>query len=276
MYANQNQPLSKENGIFDYHPPKAPIIGILSIPHSGEIRPQEFSSYLIDDFDILSRDVDTGVHQLVDIETLNQAGIAVLKANVHRACVDLNRAPEECVLNWKQNSRGETLVLSEPDDQTRALLTQKYHAPYFEMIKALVYELGKTAKKPSFIDLHSMPSRPTAYHLSKNPKQEKERPDFCLSDIEGLSCAKEFIDFAQAQLLKSYSKVYQNNPYFGGYVTRHVNERFPETNNIQIEIKRGLYLNEEKRELEPSKAGALKPVLTKALIEVFEKFAPRK
>lgn len=264
----------KSTDIFDYHPPKAPFIGILSIPHSGETRPAEFGRYLVEDVDVLSRDVDTGVHHLVDIEALNQAGIAALKANIHRACVDLNRAPEACVLNWKSNSLGEKLVVEEPDPKTRALLAQKYHAPYYEMIKALIHELAKSAKRPSFIDLHSMPSRPTEYHLKKNPRQEKRRPSFCLSDIEGLSCEPEFIDFAAGELGRTYPKVYKNNPYFGGHVTRHVNETYPGVNNIQIEISREIYLNEDSRELVGEKVAKLRPVLTQALTKTFQRFAP--
>lgn len=272
MHTKEIQGLSKDGQIFDYYPPKPPYIGILSIPHSGEAIPEEFKNYLVEDLEILSRDVDTGVHELVDIPALNEAGIAVIKANIHRVCVDLNRAEDVCVLNWRQNSRGENLVSADPDDEARGLLCQKYHAPYYEMLKALINELSLTRDRPSFIDLHSMPSKATAYHLKINPDQEIERPDFCLSDIEGKSCEKAFIDFAAGELAKSYPKVYQNNPYFGGHVTRHVDASFPEANNIQIEIKRGIYLDESKRQLDRSKVEKLRPVLTEALINTFKKF----
>lgn len=272
MNTKENQDLSKADRIFNYHPPKNGFIGILSIPHSGETIPDEFSKYLVDDQIALDKDVDTGVHQLVDIEALTEAGIAVLKANIHRVCVDLNRSPEICVLNWQKNSQGQVLVRSNPDEGTTTLLAQKYHAPYYEMIKALINELGKRAKKPSFIDLHSMPSTPTEYHLAITPNQEKERPDFCVSDIEGLSCEKPFIDFVCSQLEKSYNKVYQNKPYYGGHVTRHVNATFPGVNNIQIEVKRGIYMDEPKRALDSAKVAQLKPILTKALIETFKRF----
>lgn len=264
---------SKKTPIFDYYAPHGQFIGIVSIPHSGEIIPDEFKPFLIDDVVELSRDVDTAVDKLVDIDDLVKNGVGVLKANIHRVCVDLNRTPEACVLNWQKNSRGVEIVRKNPEDNDRDLLAQKYHAPYYEMMKAMINELFKFRKTPSFIDLHSMPSTPTKYHLDINPKQELERPDFCLSDIEGKSCEKAFIDFTSDQLKTAYDKVYQNNPYFGGHVTRHVDANYPGVNNIQIEIKRGIYLNEEQRTLNGKKVSKLKPVLTKALLETFKKFS---
>lgn len=273
MHTKEIKGLSKDGRIFDYFSPNGSFIGILSIPHSGETIPDEFRPFLIEDETTLSKDVDTAVHKLIDIPALNNAGIAVVKAHIHRVCVDLNRSPDICVLNWQKNSHGEELVRQNPDEEQKALLAQKYHAPYYEMLKALINELAKGQERPSFIDLHSMPSSPTKYHLEINPQQEKERPDFCLSDIEGKSCDKAFIDFPTNELAKSYEKVYQNNPYFGGHVTRHIDAQFPETNNIQIEIKRGIYLDEPKRLLDPAKVAKLKPVLTQALINTYKNFA---
>ena len=273
MNVFEKQKLASDGQIFTYYPPKGKFIGAVSIRHSGETIPEVFKEYLIDDFATLSRDVDTAVDQLVEIERLNEAGIAVIKANIHRACIDLNRPKETAALNWKQNSHGVEIVKKELSDSDRALLTQKYYAPYYEMLKALLNELKRDHKRPSFIDLHSMPSTPTQYHLNITPNQDMERPDFCVSDIEGKSCEKSFIDFVSDELSKTYNKVYQNKPYYGGHVTRHIDATFPEANNIQIEIKRGIYLKEAERVLNMELVAKLKPILTDALIATFEKFA---
>jgi len=96
-----------ENSIFRYYPPQNGYIGIISIPHSGEVIPTEFLPYLTKDLRAIAEDVDTKVDHLVDIELLTQNGIAVLVSNIHRVCVDLNRAEDICVLNWKKNSQGQ-------------------------------------------------------------------------------------------------------------------------------------------------------------------------
>ena len=259
--------------IFELYPAQADYIGIISIPHSGEHIPDEFKDYLIDDFVKLSRDVDTAVHELIDIDKLNKAGISVIKANIHRIAIDLNRPKENSMLNWKKNSHGEQLVIKEPSDEIRNELQLKYHMPYYEMLKAMINELSKSYKKASFIDLHSMPSKATEYHLKINPKQNVQRPDFCLSDVNGESCELSFINEFKTQLNKYYETVNINDPYFGGNVTREINKIFPRINNIQIEISRGIYLDESNRTLVTEKITKLKNSLTESLIDGFKKFA---
>lgn len=260
--------------VFDYYSPKNKYIGILSIPHSGEVVPDEFKEFLTDDLHAIGQDVDFKVDDLVDIQQLNDCGIAVIVAHIHRTCIDLNRAKDICVLNWKKNSQWIQLVENSPPDNQVKLLTQKYYAPYFEMLKALIHELHKHHNEEiSFIDLHSMPSKPTKYHLDINPNQKMQRSSFCVSDIEGLSCSKIFIDFA-CEMLKAFdNNVTQNDPYFGGHITRHIHATYKRINNIQIEINRGIYMDEEKRVLKEDLVKNLKPNLTKALVSTFEKFS---
>lgn len=265
---------SKLTNIFNYFAPKSSFKGILSIPHSGEEIPREFPPYLTSNKDSLGKDVDYKVNELVDIEKLNQAGIAVIVSNIHRTCIDLNRASDICVLNWKKNSHGERLVLKEPDTQTTYELTQKYYTPYYEMLKSMINALYKSQPSiVSLIDLHSMPSTPTKYHLDINANQKMERPDFCVSDIEGISCSKEYIDYVCEQLTSFSKLVTQNDPYFGGYITRHIHATYKNINNIQIEINRKIYMDEKNRQLKPELIKGLKVNLTKNLIATFNHFS---
>jgi len=264
---------TKTNEIFKFYPTHKKPIGLISIPHSGEEIPDEFKEFIIDDFVILSRDVDTAVHQLIDIKELNEAGISVIKANIHRIVIDLNRAQDQSMLNWKKNSHGENIVIKEPSAEIKHGFEIKYHAPYYEMLKALLNELSKTMNKASFVDLHSMPSKATDYHLKITPNQDKIRPDFCLSDVMGESCDENFIQEFKSQFDQFYKNVNINNPYFGGNVTREINKIFPHINNIQIEISRALYLDEMSRSIIDEKANILKENLTNILIKSFQNLA---
>ncbi len=257
--------------IFKYFAPKEPFIGIVSIPHSGEFIPEEFKPFLTDNLKALACDVDFKVDELVDIEKLNKAGIAVIVSTIHRTCVDLNRPEQSAVLNWKSNSKGEKLVVAEPDAKLKSLFESKYHIPYFEMLKTMIHELKKKVKLPiSFIDLHSMPSKPTEYHLKITPNQPLVRPDFCVSDIEGLSCSKQFIDSICKELEGFSSNVTQNIPYYGGHITRYINETYTDINNIQIEISRAIYMDEEDKVLIDDLVNPLKKNLTQSLISFFQ------
>ncbi len=256
--------------IFNFYPAKGEFIGVLSIPHSGEELPSEFRPYLSDNWDNLMQDVDYKVHELVDIEKLQTSGISVIKSNIIRTAIDLNRAKDKCLLNWLHNSKGVKIVNSSPSPEEAKVLIEKYYSPYYEMLKTLILELQTTMNIPSFVDLHSMPGVAEDYHLKINPDQDKVRPDFCISDISGISCEPSFIDNIVQNLSSSYSKVYKNNPYFGGNVTRFLNATYTPLNNIQIEISRGIYMDETNKTLKTQAAEGLKDRLTESLILFYQ------
>src|SRR3989338_8017675 len=95
-----------KNQLFTYYPSKNKLSVLISIPHSGTLIPEEFKQYLTEDITHLSQDVDYKVDELIYIEKLQSHGIGVIVALIHRICVDLNRAPENAVLFWINNTRG--------------------------------------------------------------------------------------------------------------------------------------------------------------------------
>lgn len=254
--------------IFSYYPPKLELKGIISIPHSGLETPEEVKSYLLDDQHILNTDVDFGVHHLLDIESCNNNGLAVIVSHIHRTSIDLNRPREKSLLNWKQTSKGVAIVTKEPGPQESEKILAKYYDPYFSMLYALIDNLKTAVDKPIFIDLHSMPSRATAYHMRANPEQDEFRPDFCLSDVHGTSATKEFIEGATKIFIDSGFNAQINKPYFGGHITRHINDKYTDINNIQIEINRSLYMNELSISLKSDNTD-FKGKLTKNIISSF-------
>jgi N-formylglutamate deformylase len=262
----------QKNPLFDFYPPLGTSFrGLLSIPHSGEIIPKEFRDFLFNDQQAFKQDLDYKVDQLVDIKRLQESGVAVIVANIHRICVDLNRAEENCVLFWKHNTQGRPIVSKTPDKSMESLFVENFHRPYFEMLKAILKDLeGKKKDLVSMIDLHSMPSTPTAYHLKQNPHQKKHRPDFCLSDRKGKTCRPDFISFFSDEFVNAGYETSLNEPYIGGYITEFV-DHF-RTNNIQIEINRRIYMDEQKHTLLPNEVSRLKLTLTSILIRGFERF----
>jgi N-formylglutamate amidohydrolase len=261
-----------KNPLFDYHAPLGSHSrGLLSIPHSGEDVPKVFENFLSGDLRAYQEDVDFKVNELIDIRALQSAGIAVLVAHVHRVCVDLNRAESNCVLFWKENTQGKKLVVKDPTESETEKFIETYHRPYFEILKSALNDLEKRKKgRVSMVDLHSMPSRPTEYHMKQNPNQKQTRPHFCLSDRKGKTCDPEFIQFFHSELVKRGHEASFNDPYVGGFVTEYVDQF--RTNNIQIEINREIYMDEKAKVLLPEKVAHLRPLLTEVLIKGFEKF----
>ncbi len=262
----------QKNPLFDFYAPLSQDFrGLISIPHSGEDIPSVFEKYLSGDLRAYKEDVDFKVNELIDIPVLQKAGIAVVVAHVHRICVDLNRAENNCVLFWKNNTQGKKLVTNDPNAEETQRFIETFHRPYFELLKSALNDLEKRKKSPvSMVDLHSMPSLPTEYHMKQNPNQKMTRPDFCVSDRNGKTCTPEFIQFFQQEFIRHGHETWPNDPYIGGFVTEFV-DRF-RTNNIQIEINRRIYMDEKTKELIASKVAYLKPILTDVLIAGFKCF----
>ncbi len=258
--------------LFDYYAPlSADYRGFVSIPHSGEDIPEVFKPYLSGDLDAYKEDVDFKVNELVDIEALQKSGIGVVVAHVHRICVDLNRSEKNCVLFWKENTHGKKIVTKDPDANEVERFVETFHRPYFEVIKSAIQDLEKRKKsRVSVIDLHSMPSGPTSYHLKLNPNQKMSRPDFCLSDRKGKTCEPEFINFFKTALSLRGHESGLNDPYLGGFITEYIDQF--RTNNIQIEINRSIYMDERSKTLIHEKVTKLKPILTDVLIQGFKQF----
>jgi N-formylglutamate amidohydrolase len=240
--------------IYNYYKATNKFKGLISIPHSGLIIPNEFKEYLIDDEKILNTDNDYKVNELIDVKQLNNNGIDVIVYNINRVCIDLNRDIQNCFLFWKTNTLNQQLVIKEAYNIKNDLVF-KYYLSYFNMIKEIY---SKINYKTFIIDLHSMPSKTTDYHLKNNKNQSINRPDFCLSDLNGISCDKNFITNINKNFIENNYNSKINDPYFGGYLTKFFHEHF-NVDNIQIEINRKLYMNEDNKQLYSNN---LKEILT--------------
>ena len=239
---------SKHSG-FEIFVAEAEARGIISIPHAGNWIPNRFVTHLSPNQKTRDRDLDFKVNEILPIPRLQKLGLHVIVAKLHRACIDLNRTREQALFAWPKNSFGEDLVISEmPVLESEAFLKELYD-PYFESIQKLC------DMRLPLIDLHSMPSRATAYHLAKNPKQNTDRPDFCISDADGHSAPIENVRFIHDFLQSRHYDARLNEPYKGGHITQHFGGLGIPT--IQIETNRKLYMDEEKQIVLPKKLNQL-------------------
>ena len=77
-------------------------------------------------------------------------------------------------------------------------------------------------------------------------------PDFVLGDAHGTTCSPRVTQWIEQVLTGFGYQVRRNDPYAGGYVTRHYGRPRDGTHAIQIEIARGLYMNEARFERSPA------------------------
>ena len=110
--------------------------------------------------------------------------------------------------------------------------------PYHDCLSALLDATRARFRSCVLIDCHSMPSNP-----GRGPA-----PDVVLGDAHGTACSPRLTRFVEQTLGAMGYVVRRNDPYAGGYVTRHYGRPRDGVHALQIELARGLYMDEARFE----------------------------
>ena len=184
---------------------------------------------------------------VIEIFDLGERVQRVIKTDIARAFVDLNRSTQDLP---PQNTDG--LIKSatcyqkpiyykgsEPDESLTSILIKSYYYPYHRSIQKSFKELDLQL----CLDCHSMAS--IAPNVSPDGNNSK-RPLFCISNRDGQTSSREMInllaDCVSESFLIDRQEISLNEPFHGGYITKtYGNNPIPW---IQIEMNRSLYLAE--------------------------------
>lgn len=253
----------------------APLV--FASPHSGRAYPPDFVAAARLDPIALRRSEDGFVDEL--FAAAPDLGAPLLAATFPRVFCDVNREPWELdpgmfdgpLPAWVNTASprvgaglgtiarvvatGETvyrhkLRFEEAEDRIR-----RYWQPYHAALAALIAETRDEFGYCLLIDCHSMPT---------HPAQIGNPPDFVLGDAHGTACAPRATRLAEELLSGLGYRVRRNDPYAGGYVTRHYGRPREGVHALQVEIARPLYMNEARIERLP-RMPALQADLTRMI-----------
>ena len=114
------------------------------------------------------------------------------------------------------------------------------------------------------VDCHSMPSTRSGRPGGK--------ADFVLGDAHGTACNPLVTHFIERTLTDLGYAVRRNDPYAGGYITRHYGRPRESVHVVQLEIARELYMDEARIERLPRFASVQQDMT--ALIDAIARAAP--
>jgi N-formylglutamate deformylase len=213
---------------------------LISIPHGGTNTPPEVADRVaISDRDLF----DDGDAFTGDIYDVHEHVSRFERAEIARAFVDLNRAPDD---RPPANLDGVVKTVtcynvpiyrpgSELTDELADALIAEYHVPYHDRL-AVVSDVRLA------LDCHSMAAMPPAIA----PDGGEPRPLFCLSNGDGATCPPALLARLADAIAIAFdigrADISLNAPFKGGYITR-AHGPGP-TPWIQVEMNRSLYLNE--------------------------------
>ena len=232
---------------------------IFNSPHSGREYPQSFLDASRLDERAIRKSEDAYVDQL--FANVVGLGAPLLRAHFPRAYLDVNREPYELdpkmfdgrlppyanvrsirvagglgtvarIVSESQEIYKHRLPVSEALNRIEDI-----YKPYHSTLRRLLAQTHVTFGHAVLIDCHSMPS-------TVKCQTSEIRPDFILGDRYGTSCAVELTDFAASILKDMGYTVSRNKPYAGGFITEHYGRPASGLHSLQIEINRGLYMDE--------------------------------
>ncbi len=246
--------------VISLRPPEGETVpAFVDSPHSGYDYPAGFDPLVpIDD---LRRVEDAYVDILFG--DAPKHGIGLLSALFPRSFIDPNRAasdidPDMIAGTWdgplrptEKSRMGHGLVWrSYPSDRPlyRDRLPvseirdriENYWQPYHDCLRQQLDHLHALFGGVWHIDGHSMPTSSSPYV----PGRPGARADFVLGDRDGTTCSAEFTRFIAANLTELGYAVRINDPYRGAELVKAYGKPALNRHSIQIEINRGLYMNE--------------------------------
>jgi N-formylglutamate amidohydrolase len=232
---------------------------VFSSPHSGRYYPDRFLAMARLDRNAIRRSEDCYVDELFGGAVA--LGAPMLAANFPRAYLDVNREPWEldprmfaepvpsfCNIRSARVAGGlgtvpklvgegleiysGRLPLAEAVARIEAV-----YKPYHETLKRLLTRTHARFGFAVLIDGHSMPA---SIRVGDNGL----RPDFIVGDRFGISCSAALTETAIGLLTGMGYTVAHNKPYAGGFITEHYGRPARHLHALQIEVNRGLYMNE--------------------------------
>jgi N-formylglutamate amidohydrolase len=120
-----------------------------------------------------------------------------------------------------------------------------YWRPFHDTLSKLIADIKDRFGYCLVIDCHSMPSGGQGRRGGGRPV------DFVLGDLHGSACASRVTRAAEAFLGGKGYLVRRNDPYAGGFITRHYGRPAEDVHVLQIEIARALYMDETRIERLP-------------------------
>jgi N-formylglutamate amidohydrolase len=247
-----------------HRPARQTLPVVVASPHSGRDYPPDFVARSPLSMPRLRSSEDSFVDEI--FATAPECGAPLLQALFPRVFVDVNREPFEldpgmfdAPLPAYVTTRNARIaaglgtiarVVSNSEPIYRDKLTfaeverriKRYYDPYHRALAFLIEETREIFGFCILLDCHSMPSGAAS---QRGDRGGRIRPvDAVLGDCHATACDPTVTNEAERQLIKMGYGVRRNNPYAGGFVTRHHGRPSDGVHALQIELNRGLYMNE--------------------------------
>lgn len=249
-----------ESELFEVREPEIQTLPfVYNSPHSGRRYPPEFMAASRLDAVEIRRSEDHYVDEL--FSAAPRLGAPLLLAHFPRAYIDVNREPYELdqrmfsgplpsfanshsvrvagglgtiprIVAENMEIYGGRLSVSEGLERI-----ERVYKPYHARLRKLIARTHARFGFGVLIDCHSMPGNVRIAGSAM-------KPDFIIGDRYGTSASAELSDAAVGFFEELGFAAARNKPYAGGFITEHYGRPLRGLHALQIEVNRGLYVDE--------------------------------
>jgi N-formylglutamate deformylase len=285
-----------ESGFRAREPARLSSPVVLSVPHAG-LEVAGFEDALAPRMDVRC-DADMFVDRLYgvgestvaldrdrDREPVAPASLPYVVARYSRFVCDMNRHPDDVSPRavpehphpgnadgrgfiWTVTTSGET-ALRRPLTLAEWEARRQLHAAYYAVIGRALARARAEFGFAILVDGHSMPSVGRQGHTDP----ARERAAVVPGDRDGTSCSPALSALVGEHFHDAGYSVAFNQPYKGGFITRHHGSPRDGIHAIQIELRRDLYMDETAFAPKPPGFARLAATLA-ALLSRLDSFQP--
>jgi N-formylglutamate amidohydrolase len=249
--------------------PRSPLV--FASPHSGRCYPPDMMAASLLDAAAIRLSEDAYVDELI-LGAVGH-GASVITASYARAYIDVNREPYELDASMFEDelpafARGRSArvaaglgsiarIVAEGHEIYARKLTfaearrriELVHRPYHDALAGLLAQARAAFGLAVLVDWHSMPAAAARTYGQSGDSTRSGISgagscDLVLGDRFGTACAPQITALVETELEAMGYRVARNAPYAGGYTTEFYGKPAGRTHALQIEINRGLYLDE--------------------------------
>src|SRR5580698_1416910 len=233
--------------------PTTPVV--VSVPHAG-VRTAGYEETLTPELDVRG-DADLFVDRLYRVGE-PEGPETYVSALLSRFVCDLNRDPDDVAPGavpehraprnadgrgfiWAVTTTGAPALarpLTLPEWRGRTAI----HTAYHEALRGALARARDEFGFAVLVDGHSMPSRGRVGHTDLG----RVRAEVVPGDREGTSCSPALLALVTRHFATAGLSVEANDPYKGGFITAHHGRPADRIHAIQIELRRDLYMDEER------------------------------
>ena len=229
---------------------------LLLFTHGSYHVPWELRPYLTDSFRknnlrLLKNFSDFGTSYLIPADFPEEQRVVCWFS---RAIGDPNRSSDHGHLFRSEDFNGNRIWKKRLGEGVKRYLWRRYYAAYHDIVLRRIREMERKHRTVIILDIHDTGNLLLGPDYDSDRERDKRIPMINLGNLDDTASSKSFMGRLADTFGKEFGeRPWLNTPFKGGYVTYRYGPRYPNREMVQVELRRDLYVDEKRQELDETR-----------------------